>query len=226
MTSIYVILEREHIGEVMRGERTTLPVSLPADKGAMLAIKTERDKPPTCMMEVVACDPDPEGFTLTIRPYVYPHTPRLLRSGSPLNGGGKARLMSARKRKFKNPKAKPPDGEHLTADQAAGYTDNPNLAVHDPGEAVDWEVQDWITLRAIGRDGKRRREQSLAARRERELLSIVERIELARQAARENYIDIGTDMLLLRRSMRERRSESAIARRLEDVERRAHRDAA
>lgn len=222
----YVVLAREHVGEVIRGERVTLPVSLPANVGALLAIKTAPEKDPSCIMEVAGCDPDPEGFTLTIRPYVRPHQPRLLRAGSPLTGGGKARLLSNRKRKFKNVRAKPPSGERFTDDQASGYTANPTIALHDPGEAIDQEDQDRITLAAIARDAKRKRAQSLAAKRDRELLSITQRIELAHLAARENYIDISADMLLLRRSMRERRSDASIARRLEDVERRAHRDAA
>jgi hypothetical protein len=223
---IYVVLPRDRIGEVMRGELTQLPVTYDTAVGQPLDIKTSPDADPTCRVEIVTCEPDPDGYTLTIRPWVYEHEPRLLRAGSPLTGGGKARLMSGRKRRFKDVRAKEPDGRQFTEETARGYTDRPEVALQDAGEAVPAEFQDHLTMRALARDENRKRKQSLAAKRDRALLTVVERIDLARQAARANHIDIGTDLTLLRRSMRERRSDAAITRRLEDIERRAHRDAA
>jgi hypothetical protein len=85
-------------------------------------------------------------------------------------------------------------------------------------------------MRALHRDTKRRRENSLAAKREREMLDMFQRIDRAKQAARENHVDIDKELRLLYRTRNEHarneRSEVAVMRRLEDVERRAYRDAA
>jgi hypothetical protein len=188
---IYVVLPRDRIGEVMRGELQQLPVHDPAPVGAKVAVKVARNRRPTVIVQVTDCQPDPEGFTLTVRTIPLDHEPRL-----------------------------------LAADSSRGYTRDPRLALQHEPEAVPEEYGDHLLMRALHRDTKRRREQSLAARRDRELLTVLERIDLARSAARENHVDIGTDLNLLRRSMTERRSENAIARRLEDVEARAYRDAA
>jgi hypothetical protein len=192
---IYVVLPRDRIGEVMRGELNQLPVHDPAPVGAKVAVKVARNRRPTVIVQVTGCEPDPEGFTLTVRTIPLDHEPRL-----------------------------------LAADSSRGYTRDPRLALQHEPEAVPEEFQDHLLMRALHRDTKRRREQSLAARRDRELLTVLERISLAKQAARENHVVIGTDILLLHRTMAEqragRRSETAVLRRLEEIERRAYRDAA
>jgi hypothetical protein len=188
---IYVVLPRDRIGEVMRGELNELPVIDPAPVGARVAIKTARNRRPTCIVQVTDCVPDDGGHTLTVRTIPLDHEPRL-----------------------------------LAADSSRGYTRDPRLALQHEPEAVDEQYQDHLLMRSMHRDAKRKRENSIAAKRDRALLSVIERIDLAKAAARQNHIDIGTDLALLRRSMRERRSEQAISRRLEDIERRAHRDAA
>lgn len=220
---IYVILPKDAIGEVMRGERTTLPVTYPADPGTILAIRTEADKRPTCLVDITACDEDPEGFTLTIKPHVYEHQPLLLRSGSPLTGGGKARLMSARKRR--PGKAKAPGGQFTDA-QATGYTENPALALRDAGEAVDPDTLERFSFIAALRHEKTLRATTAQARRDRELLTIEQRMAKAREAARLNYVDVSGDLDLVRKYIRSGRSEQSVARRLEAAERVAYRDAA
>jgi hypothetical protein len=193
---IYVLMKPEHIGEVMNGERHELPVMSPARPGARVAIKTRRNRRPTCIVEVTACEPDDEGYVLTVRTIPLDHEPRL-----------------------------------LAADSSRGYVRDPRLALQHEPEAVpeDYE-RDHLLVRAMHRDAKRKREKSIAAKRDRALLTVVERIHRAAEAARENHVGIGTDLLLLRRTMAEqragRRSEQAVLRRLEDVERRAYRDAA
>jgi hypothetical protein len=176
----------------MSGERHELPVMAPAQPGSRVAIKTRRNRRPTCIVEVTACEPDDEGYVLTVRTIPLDHEPRL-----------------------------------LAADSSRGYVRDPRLALQHEPEAVpeDYE-RDHLLVRAMHRDAKRKREKSLAAKRDRALLSVVERIDRVKAAARENHIDIGTDLLLLKRAQRERRSEPAILRRLEDIERRANRDAA
>jgi hypothetical protein len=192
---IYVILPRDLIGEVMRGELQELPVHDPAPVGARVAIKVARNRRPTCIVQVTDCQPDPEGHTLTVKTIPLDHEPRL-----------------------------------LAADSSRGYTRDPRLALQHEPEAVPEDYEDHLLMRAMHRDTKRRREQSLAARRDRELLTVLERIDRAKRAARENHVVIGTDVLLLHRTMAEqragRRSENAVLRRLEDIERRAYRDAA
>ena len=146
---IYVVLPRDRIGEVMRGELTQLPVIDAAPVGARVAIKVAWNRRPTCIVEVTACDPDDEGHTLTVRTIPLDHEPRL-----------------------------------LAADSSRGYTRDPRLALQHEPEAVDEHYQDHILMRAMHRDAKRRRENSLAARRDRALLTVIERIDLAKRAAR------------------------------------------
>lgn len=78
----YVVLAPDHIGEVMRGERTTLPVIDPAPIGSLIAIKRARNRRPTCLVSVTHCEPDPDGHTLTIRVAASEHEPRLLAADS------------------------------------------------------------------------------------------------------------------------------------------------
>jgi hypothetical protein len=228
--TLFVILDREHIGEVMRGERRELPVHDPAPVGAKVALKVAAHRRPTVTVEVTACQPDEEGHTLTVRTIPLEHEPRLLSAKTPVSRPRRCRHCRG---KDVNCTRCQGTGYHdpidTPTDDDLGYTSFAPSALSgtaDPGEAVPAEYQDHLVMRAMHRDTKRRREQSLAARRDRELLTVLERIDLARAAARENHVDIGTDLVLLRRSMRERRSENAISRRLEDVEARAYRDAA
>jgi hypothetical protein len=107
-----------------------------------------------------------------------------------------------------------------------GYTDKPYLSMIDEPEAVDQDTQDRLTLEAIGRDAKRRREQSIAARRERELLPILERIELVKAAAAQNHISVHAEVKALAHMRKRGRSEGLIQAELERVERIAYRDAA
>ncbi|HTE59403.1 MAG TPA: hypothetical protein VK631_03575 [Solirubrobacteraceae bacterium] len=79
---IYVILPKDIIGEVMRGERSTLPVELPANIGAIVAVKVARNRKPTILLTVTACEPDPEGYTLTVRARPLEHVPLLLAADS------------------------------------------------------------------------------------------------------------------------------------------------
>lgn len=79
---IYVILPPAAIGEVMRGERTTLPVIDPAPIGAILAVKRARNRRPTLHLQVTDCQPDPDGHTLTIRTIPNEHEPLLLAADS------------------------------------------------------------------------------------------------------------------------------------------------
>lgn len=201
----YVILAPDHIGEVMRGERTTLPVSVPAEIGTVIALKTGPRRKATCLMDVADCQRDAGGYVITLRPHVYDDDPRLLHDSH----------------------HRPPA---WASDEESGqYTFVPVFAMGgslDPGEAVEPELQDQFTLAALGRDAKRRRATSLAAKRDRELLSIVERIELAKAAARENRVVIHSEVKAITRMQANGRSDGLVDQQLERIERLAHRDAA
>lgn len=222
----YVVLPPDVIGEVMNGHRTTLPVIHCAEVGSTIGLKTDPDKPPSCLMDVTACDPDPDGYTIRLRPHVYEETPRLLRAGSPLTGGGKARLMSNRKRTFKDIRAKAPNGDKFTDDQALGYTENPSMALLDAGEAVDLQTQAQFARQALQRDQQRKIKRDAAAKRDRELLSIEERMLQARATARLNSISVHQEMKALTHMQRRGRSEGLVVQELERVERIAYREAA
>ncbi len=80
---LYVVVkQKERIGEFMRRERNTLPVTDPAPIGTLVAIKTAHNRKPTCLLEVTACTPDPEGHTLTVRIAPFEHVPKLLHADS------------------------------------------------------------------------------------------------------------------------------------------------
>lgn len=190
---IYVVLPRDRIGEVMRGELVHLPVCERAPVDAIVAVKVAYWRRPTCLLRVTACEPDEEGFTLTVRPTAREHEPRL-----------------------------------LAADSSRGYTHDTRLALFDEPEAVDSETQDRITMGAIGRDTKRRREQSTAAQRDRALLGTLERIRAARDAARTNHVlDLVRDELrAVERRLRQGRPEETVRRSLTEIEPRCYREAA
>jgi hypothetical protein len=80
--TLFVILDREHIGEVMRGERHELPVIDPAPIGSKVALKVARNRRPTVIVEVTGCERDPEGHTLTVRTIPLEHEPLLLATDS------------------------------------------------------------------------------------------------------------------------------------------------
>lgn len=222
---IYVILKREDIGKVMDGKITQLPVFDAAPVGSVVAVKTARNRKPTVLLTVTACDPDPEGYTLTVRPRPLEHEPLLLRSGSPLTGGGKARLMSSRKRR--PGKAKAPGDKRFTDEQAVGYTDNPMMAMRGEPEAVPVEDLDvkW-SFRAGRRHEKAHAERVEQARMVRERLDIEQRMIEARKAARLNHVDASGELALVRKFIRQGRSESSVMHRLAVAERVAHREAA
>ncbi len=166
--------------------------------GDIVPVRTARGKQPVLWVRIVDSDYDETALE-----YVYqvervnaPDTPRLL-----------------------TPAGRPKGSE-------LGYTDKPYLSMTDEPEAVDQATQDRLTQAAIGRHAKRRREQSLAARRDRELLDIATRIQNAREAARHNHIDIRDDLRVVHRLQTAGRSETAIRTTLERAERRAYRDAA
>lgn len=226
MRSNKALATPEYIGDIMNGRRDTIPLRDRPDTSLPLALWVDGAEKPTCLLEITACIDDGEGWTVQIRPWIYEDTPRLLRAGSPLTGGGKARLMSGRKRTFKNPKAKPPDDRKWTKAHELGYTENPSLALLDAGEAIDDWAQEQYAEQALQRDEQRRVKQDAAAKRARELLSIEERMVQARAAAQLNYIDISSEMFLIRRAKAKNRSEQAVIQHLEVAERRAYRDAA
>jgi hypothetical protein len=213
----------EYIGDVMNGRRDTIPLREYPDDAIPLALWVDGNDKPTCHLEIVDCWWDGEGWTVKVRPWVYQHKPRLLRAGSPLTGGGKARLLSGRKRQFKNKQAKDPSERDWTPDAALGYTASPELALQDAGEAVDTGTQDAFTMAALRRHVKRRRKDSLAAQRDRELQQVVDRIQAAETAARANHIDVRDDLRAVRR-MHQQGREAAALRLLRDTEKRAHRD--
>lgn len=216
----------EYIGDVMNGRRNTIPLQHQPDPKLPLALWVQDADKPTVLLEITDCWHDGEGWTVHIRPWTFEDTPRLLRAGSPLTGGGKARLVSARKRRFKTIRAKAPDGDKFSDDQASGYTPNPSIALLDAGEAVDIETQDRLTLAAIGRDAKRRREQSIHAQRERELLTVLQRIQLAKTTAAQNGITIHAEVKAITRMQERGRSEGLIQAELERVERIVYKEAA
>jgi hypothetical protein len=186
--TLFVILDREHIGEVMRGERHELPVHDPAPVGAKVALKVAAHRRPTVTVEVTDCQPDDEGHTLTVRTIPLDHEPRL-----------------------------------LAADSSRGYVDFPARALPDEPEAIEEWRQDQYTMRAIGRHVKRRRKDSLAAQRDRELRDVLDRIDQAMQAAKSNHMDVRDDLRAVRRMHAQGKTVAAVQL-LREVEHRAHRD--
>jgi hypothetical protein len=186
--TLFVILDREHIGEVMRGERHELPVIDPAPVGSKVALKVARNRRPTVIVEVTGCEPDPEGHTLTVRTIPLEHEPRL-----------------------------------LAADSSKGYTDKPFLAVNEEPEAVDEITLALYRERADRRHDKTARARARAAQLDRELLTVEERMTLARQAARLNHVDVSNDMHALRQMLAR---NANVEPKLRVVERVAYREAA
>lgn len=82
MRTRYVVIERKYIGEIMRGERTTIPTIDPSAPGALIAVKVGHHRKPTCLLRVVACDPEPGGHVLTVRLAPNEHEPLLLAADS------------------------------------------------------------------------------------------------------------------------------------------------
>lgn len=227
MKSNKAVATPEYIGDVMNGRRDSIPLRDEPDTSLPLALWVADADKATCHLEITGCRYDGEGWTVQVRPWVYEHTPRLLRAGSPLTGGGKARLLTGRKRRFKDARAKAPDGDQkFTDDQASGYTPNVSIALLDAGEAVDHETQDRLTLAAIGRDAKRRRADSIHAQRERALLTVLERINLAKSAAARNGISVHQEIKAITHMQKRGRSEGLITAELERVEIIVYREAA
>lgn len=221
----YIVLPRDRIGELMRGELTELPVTLSADVDSLIAVRVSHDRRPTCWLRVIACEADLEGYWLTVRPAPREHEPRLLMAGSPLTGGGKARILSPRKRKFRSPKAKPPGGA-FTDRQASGYTATPILALKGEPEGIDLEDLNvrWH-FRSERKHGEALGERDEARRQARQLLDTEERMRRAREAAALNYIDVRDELKALRHMQRVGRGDATTAQ-LERIERIAYRDAA
>lgn len=109
-----------------------------------------------------------------------------------------------------------------------GYTDVPELAFiggPDPGEAVDDE---W--LERFVKDGAlgfyRHRVRTARERhQERSRLSIDERIERARAAARERHLDVRSEIRELKRMIAKGQPHDVVLGQLKRIERIAHREA-
>ena len=79
----YVILKPEQIRDVMSGKRNQLPVTDPTAPGSVIAVKTARNRRPTCLLEVTRCELDPpDGYVLTVREAALEHEPMLLAQDS------------------------------------------------------------------------------------------------------------------------------------------------
>jgi hypothetical protein len=166
--------------------------------GELVPLRTQPGREPACWITILDSWPDDatSEYVYTIARVPTPDTPRLL-----------------------TPAGRPRGSE-------LGYTDKPYLSMIDEPEAVDPDTQEALTLAAIGRDAKRRREHSIAAQRERALLTILERIALARTAAANNGISVHSELKAVTRMHQRGRSEGLISAELERVERIAYRDAA
>lgn len=200
----YVVLPPDVIGEIMDGQRTTLPVTFPAEVGSTIGLKTGPNRRATCLMDIVACDPDPGGYTIRLRPHVYEDTPRLLHS------------------RYRRPPT-------WAADEPGQYTHMSAFAMigsMDPGEAIDPVTQERLTREARERDDRRRGRRQRAAKRDRGLLDIEERVIRARSAASSNRISIHAELRAIRHMQQRGRPEGLVISELERVERLAYREAA
>lgn len=115
----------------------------------------------------------------------------------------------------------------LAADSSKGYTDKPYLALSGEPEAVEPDVQDQITVRAGLRHSKRVHERETVALASRRLLTVEERVEKARKAARANYVDpelVRRELRALRHMQRRGRPDSTVQVHLEAFERVAYRE--
>jgi hypothetical protein len=213
----------EYIGDVMNGRRDEIPLRDLPDDRFPLALWVDDGRRASCLLEIVDCWYDGDGYTVKVRPWTYQEEQRWLRAGSPLLGGGKARLMSPRKVQHRDIRAKDPAERDWTEDAARGYTDRAGLALHDAGEAVPEHYQDHLTMSALRRHVKRRRKDSLAAQRDRELQGVLDRIDAAMDAAKANHIDVRDDLRAVRRMHAQGRDTAAMVL-LRETERRAHRD--
>jgi hypothetical protein len=213
----------EYIGDVMNGRRDEIPLREYPDDRLPLALWVEGAERHTCLLEIVACWWDGEGWTVKVRPWTYQESQRWLRAGSPLTGGGKARLLSGRKVRHQEIRAKDPADRDWSEDAARGYTDRAGLALHDAGEAVPEHYQDHLTMSALRRHVKRRRKDSLAAQRDRELQDVIHRIDQAMEAAKANHMDVRDDLRAVRRMHAQGKQAAALVL-LRETERRAHRD--
>jgi hypothetical protein len=111
----------------------------------------------------------------------------------------------------------------LAADSSRGYTKVPYLALTDEPEAVPDDYQDHLTMRALSRHVKRRRKDSLAAQRDRELQDLLHRVDEAMAAAKSNHMDVRDDLRAVRRMHAQGKVSAAMVL-LRETERRAHRD--
>lgn len=113
----------------------------------------------------------------------------------------------------KPPKTKQPEDEHTPA--AHGYTDRPDRAMPGEPEAIPEDVQHRFTKQARMTDEQRRLAET-SERLRGEQLSLDERITRIEQVARENGLDVSSD-LKVAYAARDR-----CARRLDAIEQRIH----
>jgi hypothetical protein len=193
---IYVILPSEAIGELLDGTRTELAVFEHAPVGSIVAVKTRRNRRPSCLLTVTNCEADEHGYVLTVKQCPMPDTIRLLGTappGRPLprcpicrgddvlcgacNGTGRSHAVND------------------PTDEDLGYTSQRWTALPDEPEGVSRADQDRIA--AEGWTGFKTRESLRLAQRRR--LALEERLRLAWADGQRLNISLSADLRAIER---------------------------
>jgi hypothetical protein len=193
---IYVILPSDAIGELLDGRRTQLAVYDEAPVGSTVAVKTRRNRRPTCLLTVTACEPDDQGYILTVKQAPLPDTIRLLGTAPPprplprcpichgddvlcgaCNGTGRSHAVND------------------PTDEDLGYTSQHWTALPDEPEGVSRTDQDRIA--AEGWTGFRARESLRIAKRRQ--LALEERLRLAWADGQRLNISLSADLRAIER---------------------------
>lgn len=145
--------------------------------------------------------------------------PRYMMRGSPLVGGGKARLMSAKK-----VTPKPATPREVSEREEHGYTELPHLALDPLAESLDEE--DWKTHvdERSKRDEVQRQKFEAASREQaRRLMNFEERLVSAHVEARMRCIDVASEVRLVRHMQEKGKHVRHLESRLFTIERKVWR---
>lgn len=199
-----MIVERSQITHALAAKATEFrfPAEYPHPPeegvGELAPVRAGQGKEPVFWVHVTNWffDDDTDEYVVEFRKVPAPDVPRLL-------------MPAAR-----------PKGSEL------GYTDKAYLSLRDEPECVDVETAERFARDGRERDERAARLRSKRAQRDRELLSLEERMVNARRAARMNEVDVHAELRVLRKFQMQSRSPAAIDRQLKLLEGRAFRDAA
>lgn len=195
----YVVLPAEVIGEIMDGQRNTLPVTVPPEPGETIGLRTDHRRRATCLMDIAAVEPDQDGWVILLRPHIHEDTPRLL------------------------PRSlRPP----AWATDEHGYTHMAAFALTGEPEAIDPDQlnPNW-SAGAQRRHGKARADKTTQDRAARHTLTTEQRMADARKVSQHNYVDLRDEFRVLRHMHKSGKTDAAVVQ-LERIERIAHREAA